>query len=307
MRALITGGTGFFGRSLRRHLQAERPRWEVFTLDRRPSPEKRHLVADLTSRSQTRRAVIKARPDLIFHMAGGTKGQNWPELWSAHVLGTAQLMDAVVALPQGRRPKVIVAGSAHEYGYPPALPTRETTIPRPVSPYGWSKLIESHTALAYAGMGAQVVIARVFNIVGPGLPESHALSSFCRQVALAEKRGSGEIVARGHSTASRDFVDVRDVCRALVLLASRGAPGEVYNVCSGRTTPILSIMRLLQRMARVPVSIRTQDQPRKTLEHASAMRGSYAKLRSRTGWRPALSLRQSLAQMLAEWRSRALS
>ena len=65
-------------------------------------------------------------------------------------------------LPKSRRPKVVVAGSAHEYGFPLALPLHETASPHPASPYGWSKLIQTQTALAYAGLGVEVVVARVF-------------------------------------------------------------------------------------------------------------------------------------------------
>jgi GDP-4-dehydro-6-deoxy-D-mannose reductase len=257
--------------------------------------------------SQARRGLLKARPDVVFHLAGATRAQPWRELWPSHVLATAQLFEAVLSLPKSQRPKVVVAGSAHEYGSLLALPLRETDSPRPANPYGWSKLIQTDTALAYAALGVEVVVARIFNLVGPGLPETHALASFCRQIAWTEEgRGRG-ILIRGNLSAGRDFVDARDACRALILLSTYGIPGEIYNVCSGHTTRLRAALSLLLRMARTPIAVRKTDAPRTRRGRRDLMRGSYAKLQARTSWRPTVSLRQSLAEMLAEWRDRTRS
>lgn len=295
---MITGSSGFLGKSLLESLRGLKPRAKILTLDRLPSPGRDHFQANLLDPASTKKALGRARAQVVFHLAGGTT-QSWPELWRSHVLATARLLEAVISLPRRSRPRVVLAGSAHEYGSFGPLPLRESALPRPGSPYGWSKLCQTYAALAYACLGVDVVVARIFNVVGPGLPATHALSSFCRQIAQAEAGGDKEIIARGNLSAGRDFVDARDVCRALILLGSKGKPGEVYNVCSGRMTRIRSALDLLLRMARLRIRVRAGKG-----SALDAMRGSTAKLNAATGWRPAIPLRRSLEELLDEWRRR---
>ncbi|HAH05437.1 MAG TPA: hypothetical protein DCM05_02750 [Elusimicrobia bacterium] len=282
MRILITGAGGFLGGSLLEALRA-RGRSAVVGLDKRPGPGL--LRADLRRPKEALAALRRARPDAVFHLAGGTHAA-WPKLWEAHVLSTYGLLEALRSLPPRSRPRVVLAGSAHEHA--------------PKDAYGWSKLCQSQLALAYVPMGVEVVVARLSNLVGPGLPERHALSSFCRQAALIEAGRLSELSARGSLASGRDFVDVRDACRALLALARKGEPGTAYDVCSGRTTRVSEALRLLQGLAKRPLAVRAKA----PCAPADRMRVSPAALRKRTGWKPRFTLRESLRALLDDWRGR---
>jgi GDP-4-dehydro-6-deoxy-D-mannose reductase len=284
MSVLVTGASGFLGRHMAAYLRRTSAE-KVFTLGRRPSSEPRYLKADLLEPAQIRSALLRAKPRAVFHLAGGTH-LAWPELWRAHVLATYGLLEAVLSLPPGARPKIVLAGSVHEHA--------------PKNPYGWSKLCQTQVALAYAPMGISTVVARISNIVGPGLPESHALSSFCRQAALIEAGRAEALLARGNLSAGRDFIDVRDVCRALSLLSRKGKAGAVVDVCSGRTTRLSGALKILQRLAGKPFLIRQE----KTSAPADRLSFSPAGLKALTGWKPGTSLEESLGSLLAEWRGR---
>jgi nucleoside-diphosphate-sugar epimerase len=127
----------------------------------------------------------------------------------------------------------VLVGSAAELGPVPvqSLPVGEDYPCRPRDPYGLSKWLATSAGLA-ASPPLEVAIARVFNPVGPGLPTSQALGRFAQALAT----GSGPIrLTVGDLDARRDFIDVRDVARAVIALVRDGHPGRVYHVGSGRS------------------------------------------------------------------------
>ena len=77
-----------------------------------------------------------------------------------------------------------------------------------------------------------VLRVRAFNHLGPGQTDKFVAPALASRVARAELEG-GDVLKVGDLSARRDFTDVRDVVRAYRLLAEKGEPGQVYNVCSG--------------------------------------------------------------------------
>ena len=143
-------------------------------------------------------------------------------------------------------------------------------------------------------------MVRPFNHAGPRQMSTYVLSGLARQVAEVEA-GLKPRVEVGNLEVVRDFTDVRDVVRGYRLLAERGAPGEVYNLGSGRGTRIADALEALRSLARAaveihvdPARVRPVDQP---LLVADA-----SKLRAATGWEPRFSISQTLADMLDYWR-----
>ena len=177
------------------------------------------------------------------------------------------------------------------YGAQPAelYPLRETTAPRPRNPYAASKVAAEALALAYAASyGVDAVVTRAFNHIGPGQDERFAVAAFAAQIARAAAGGERR-VSVGNLDASRDVLDVRDVCAAYVaLLEGGGTAGEIYNVCSGTATTMRELLRRLIEIARVPVEVR-EDPARMRPADVPVSVGSADKLRSATGWAPHVS------------------
>jgi len=186
---------------------------------------------------------------------------------------------------------VLLVGSGEEYGRHETaeMPLAESAEARPLTVYGATKLAQEALGLQAARAdGLRVVLTRSFNHSGAGQEPTFLLPGLvARAVALRE--AGGRTLRMGNQAAVRDFLHVRDVVAAYILLAERGSRGEVYNVCSGRgwTTGDLA-RRVLARggvdaaVESDPALVRPVDVP--------ALVGDNSKLRAATGWAPALGL-----------------
>ena len=192
LRALVTGGQGFIGRHLGHALR--RGGVDVWTLGRTQSPaatDAVHVVLDEGSwDSHALDHILEdVAPDCIFHLAGRARGTP-AEITHANV----ELLDGLLrALRRtGLRPRLVVAGSAAEYGS--AIredeAVRETAICSPQSAYGASKQAQTRAALAYADVsGTSVLVARIFNPLGANMPTHLAIGDFASQIAAMPRSG----------------------------------------------------------------------------------------------------------------------
>jgi GDP-4-dehydro-6-deoxy-D-mannose reductase len=298
-RAFITGISGFVGKHLREELI--RAGWQVYGFDIRPAGEN-VFVGDLSDRAALTRAISESKPDVIFHLAGIIKSDDLEMYYKSNLFGTLSLLEAI--MQSDLRPKLIVASSSAVYGLTKNVrPITERSPLHPVTEYAVSKAAQETAALRYHyAYGLPVIIARMFNLLGPGQSPDLACSAFARQIALAEISDQSEIVT-GSLDAKRDFVDVRDAVRAFALLAEKGEAGQIYNVCSGRAVAIQKCLREMMSQSRKQLSARTEA-ARVQKNDVPVQVGSFQKLKKVTGWNPRISLNQSLADLLADWRER---
>ena len=296
MRSLITGGRGFVGTWLADHLRSCGD--DVVQIDQE---------VEITDPTALLAAVKDAAPDAIYHLAAMTHvGQSWDEplrVLEVNVLGTGALLAA--ARECGTDPRVLVTSSAEVYGAvtdPAQLPLTEESPTAPLTPYAASKLAgEALCAQAWLGHGQRVVTVRPFNHIGPGQSPNFAVSALAKRIVDADRSGAVEIPV-GNLTARRDFTDVRDVVRSYRLLVESGAPGGVYNVCSGLDVSIQEIADRLLAQAGSSVRL-VQDQSLMRPVEVPVLRGDPGRLMAATGWAPELPLDQTLADVLAHWRS----
>ena len=298
-RALITGISGFVGR----HLQEEllREGWNVFGFDIRPAGEN-IFVGDLSDRAALTRAMAGCQPDVVFHLAGIIKSTDSEAYYKSNLFGTLNLLDAVVQME--KRPKIVLASSSAVYGLTKsARPITERSPLRPVTEYAVSKVAQETATLRYHyAFGLDVVIVRMFNLLGPGQSRDLACSAFARQIALAEISEQNEIVT-GNLDAKRDFVDVRDAARAFALLAEKGEAGQTYNVCSGNAVAIQQCLSEMILRSKKQLSARV-DPARVQKNDVPVQIGSFQKLQKAAGWNPRIPLNESLTDLLNDWRER---
>ncbi len=298
-RAFITGISGFVGRHLREELLREG--WDVYGFDIRPAGEN-VFVGDLSDRALLSQVMLDCQPDAVFHLAGIIKSPDPQAYYTSNLFGTLNLLDAVMQME--RRPKVVLASSSAVYGLTKsARPITERSPLRPVTEYAVSKVGQETAALRYHyAFGLDVVIARMFNLLGPGQSPDLACSAFARQIALAEISEQDEIVT-GNLDAKRDFVDVRDAACAFALLAEKGDAGQAYNVCSGNAVAIQGCLQEMMSQSQKQLSARI-DAARVQKNDVPVQVGSFQKLHKAAGWNPRIPLNESLADLLNDWRER---
>jgi GDP-4-dehydro-6-deoxy-D-mannose reductase len=315
LRALITGVGGFAGSHLSDYLLNQTdwqvagcvlPGWDCSHLDRRVTC----IELDLRDPQAVREMLDRSAPDVIFHLAGQASAlAAWDDPWGTlenNIHSETNLFDGLVKL--GACPRVMAVGSGDEYGMVRLedLPLREDISLRPHNPYAVSKVTQDLLGLAYfLSHGLPVVRVRPFNHVGPRQSESFVVPAFAKQIAAIEAKRQEPVVHVGNLSARRDFTDVRDVVRAYYLVVTRGQPGEVYNIGSGRACAIQSILDTLLSYSRVAIRVESDParmRPSDTLE----IQCDTSKLYAATGWQPTIPLEQTLRDVLDEWRAKML-
>lgn len=298
MRALVTGAGGFVGGHLVRHLRACGD--DVVELEGRIDG------IDITVADDITEAVVKAEPDVVYHLAGASDvGGSWTEpraTFLANALGTLNVLEASREAGAGR---VVAVTSADVYGRvtEAELPLNEDQPLRPVSPYAASKVAADAIAQqAWLGHQMPVIRVRAFNHLGPGQSDKFVAPSLAARIARNEIEG-GDEVPIGNLTPRRDVTDVRDVVRAYRLLIEHGQPGEAYNVCSGTAVAVEEIAERLLAMARRPMRLVIDAELKRPVD-IPVLVGDSTKLAEATGWAPTIDLDTTLADVLADWRSR---
>lgn len=305
-RVLITGASGFVGGHLLPLVAEADTHVEAWTRDPVDGdPRARWTVLDMADRRAVRDAIGVARPDEVYHLAGAAHvGQSFGSVTSTletNVLGTAHLLDALREV--GCNARILMTCSSTVYRSAGG-PLDEDSPLGPVSPYALSKLAQERLALrSHAEDGQQTIVIRAFNHVGPGQTPTFFAPAFARQVAEIEAGLREPLLRVGNLEARRDLTDVRDVVRAYRLLMQRGAAGAVYNVCSGAAHAIGDVLAMLVAHAGTTVDVvvdaallRPNDTP--------VVLGSYARLHAATGWTPSIPIARTLADLLADWRTR---
>jgi GDP-4-dehydro-6-deoxy-D-mannose reductase len=313
-RILVTGASGFVGRALTPAIVAAFPEatvraatgtLPVVGLD--PSIE---VVAAPLENEAALRAALDPAPDLIVHLAArasvAASAHAAYDTMSVNLGGTVRLAEAVRRLAPGAA--FIFASTAEVYGATFLDgPTRETDPAQPRSPYARSKAACELAVTDLLGDQHAVMILRLFNHTGPGQDERFVVPAFAAQIARAEQgKGPGEIQV-GNLSAARDFLDIRDVVAAYILVAKEAAqrgPGvETFNICSGGATPVQHLLDVLVSQAKVPLTV-TEDPSRLRPSDIPVAQGDPSRFHARFNWRRTYSLDETLTSVLDYWRAR---
>lgn len=300
MRILITGVSGFIGSTLWSLLHQQKG-FETFGISHRPPVITRSniFVCPITDKKRILTILSSVKPDGIIHLAGG-KSDNDRETFESNFLGTQCLLEALEETGL-RKTRVVIPGTAAEYGNVKGYRSvTETAIARPINWYGLVKNLQVNLGLFYARRGMNVVIARIFNVMGYGTPARLALGRFARDIAAIEKKGGRGVLLSGTLNDRRDYLDVDDVSRALVALLRKGRSGEIYNVASGKVYPMRELLHQLIRQSSAK-NIVVREKKTGVVPSCNAA-GVNAKIKKATGWTPRISIDESLDRTLAFYR-----
>lgn len=300
MTVFVTGGAGFIGAHVVRHLL--RAGHEVVCYDNLFTGRLSHLprehaglrvvTADIRDRTAVEAALRGC--DALVHLAAihyiPYCNAHPDETLAVNVGGTFSVLEAARA---ARLRRVVVASTAAVYPVQDG-PCREGQAPGPTDVYGASKVAAEALAHAFAAQaGVAVACARLFNVYGPGETNPHLIPEIVTQL------GGGGAIRLGNVTTRRDYVHVRDVAAAVLALLDLERPGcEAYNVGTGAEHSAREIVDTLAAILGRPLTIES-DPPRVRAHDRPHLRADITKLREATGWTPGVTLRDGLRDLLA--------
>jgi len=229
----------------------------------------------------------------VFHLAAqpGVRG-SWGSTFDIYVrdnlLATQRVFEA--ATRAGTR--VVFASSSSVYGNAEAYPTSEDATPRPVSPYGVTKLCCEQLADAYRSTaGLDYVGMRYFTVYGPRQRPDMAIE----RIASALADGTGfEVYGTGEQ--SRDVTYVDDAVTATLAAMDAAPAGVVYNVGGGSETTLREIIDLCQSIADRELDVRFAPVAPGDVRRTAA---DTTRIRDDVGWRAQTSLEEGLTSQLA--------
>jgi GDP-4-dehydro-6-deoxy-D-mannose reductase len=307
-KALITGCEGFIGSYLAELLIKNN--FEVHGTVRGSTQHIDHLGdklkiygCNISEKNKISEIVNKVIPDFVFHLAAQSLiSESWRDpvlTFEVNMLGTINLLESIKSA--GINPVIEIVCSSDEYGDSRDGLIKESAQLSPSSPYGVSKLAADMLGKIYwQNYRLRTICVRPFSIIGPK-KVGDACSDFARGI-LAVESGKQAILEVGNVEPVRDFVDVRDAVRAMLLLVETGQPGEAYNICSGKGITIKYILDTMIAFSKCRVPLRQEPHRIRNIDKPSQV-GDCSKLSS-LGWKPLIPLEQTLADILNYWRAR---
>lgn len=300
-RTLVTGGTGFVGSNLVRHLlqaghevgllvrEGHDP-WRLADVSR----QVRWITTNLEAREHVAAAVADFRPQWVFHLAahGAYSWQRDPQsILKTNVLGTANLLDA--CLESGFE-AFVNTGSSSEYGFKDHAPREEEAL-EPSSTYAVAKAAATwYCSQAARAANAPVATVRLYSVYGPWEEPQRFIPQ------LVARGLEGRLPPLASPDTARDYTYVSDVCDAYVRLA-RGAvePGSIYNLGTGVQTSLRQAVEVARHVLRIAIEPTWKSMPDRGWDTSTWVADS-SLAKARLGWSAEVDLEQGL-RLTADW------
>lgn len=304
-KALVTGGAGFVGAALVRYLL--NIDYEVVVYDNFFCGKREHLAwrgpnlkvieGDVLDAEKLSQTVFEFAPDIVFHLAA----IHYIPYCNAHprqtlrvnVEGTAAVLEACKQTPPQR---LFFTSTAAVYPIS-SDPISEETMPNPLDIYGLSKWFGEQLVTQFcAETDVRCVIARLFNVYGPGETNPHLMPEIVRQL-----KAQGNTVRLGNLEPKRDYVFVEDVVRivhALTMFDGQASPKLICsNVATGREYSVHDIVKIFAAVLQREIIIQ-QDPTRLRPSDRLHLCGDITRLQEYVGLQPLFDLQTGIA---ASW------
>ncbi|GHV44589.1 GDP-mannose 4,6-dehydratase [Spirochaetia bacterium] len=315
---LITGASGFVAFHFMNYLDSlENDTIEVLGIDSIiPNDSEnyqfkhiklRFITLNLLDYSALEIAMTSFSPTYVVHLASfSSVGKSWDEPIDSFINNTNIFLNVVeIIRKNGLICRLLSVGSSEEYGnvQENCIPLKESMPLQPVSPYAIARVSQEMLSKCYvSSYKLDIILTRSFNHIGPRQRDLFVIPSFIKHILENIKNGQHDIVlSTGDVSIIRDFLDVRDVVKAYYLLLEKGISGELYNVCSGIGHTLQEIIDMISSLLKVNVQpvidlkkIRPNDN--------KIVIGDNSKTNDKTGWKPVITLTESLQDLITYWK-----
>ncbi len=264
-RVAVLGSNGFLGRSLETWISDSglTTQYKFYGLCRSAQGNARtgafeYCEGNAGNESDLASFLNYCRPNLVLNLIGVFRASTFADIYTVNVDFPRRLMEHVQSADY-RIEKMVLLGSAAEYGRPTTDPIDECAPLAPISLYGLTKQFQTElAAYVYRTTKLPVVVARLFNVLGPGQSPSLAMGNFYEKIDRCQL---GETLTFGDLGLIRDYLTPTQTSAHLWQTLVNGQPGEVYNICSGRPTAMRTIVQDLLRASGKSVTIEENTQP----------------------------------------------
>ena len=313
MKILVVGGAGYIGSICAELLLDEGH--EVVIFDNLSEGHRRAVDAraafiegDLADRQEIEAAFSKTRPDAVMHFAAsalvGESMRDPSKYFRNNIANGLNLLDALVATGV---PRIIFSSTCAIFGPPERLPIDETLPPRPINPYGESKLAFEKILRWYDQIhGLKVVSLRYFNAAGASAkfgedhrPETHLIPNVLK-VALGQKRHVelfGTDYETPDGTCIRDYIHIVDLARAHIL-ALKSPKSEFYNLGTGGGSSVREVIAACREITGRKIDI--VEKPRRAGDPPRLIASS-EKIKRELGWRPQFQSLEAIIESAWKW------
>jgi len=302
---LITGINGFSGYFLTNYILVKEKNAMVVGIDLQPklTSQKKWLArqriiyyqSDLSKDKILKNILKKHRPNYIYHLAGKILADSLNQYLKANYQTTKNLLREVKReSPQAR---VLLTGSAAEYGSAKKNPFKEASVLQPINAYGLSKKKQTEFFLK-AKNQLLLNLVRPFNLIGPGTPKKLLIGNIIEQIK--EQKNKQPVINIFNPENARDFLDVREAVKFYYLINKNDKiVGEIFNLCSGRPVKIKNFCQKLKREGK-RIGWQLSFKEVVNQEKVTAIYGSCAKAKKILGWKPKIPLVKSLKFILTQ-------
>ncbi len=315
---MVTGAGGMVGSHMVELLHARgenvvgtyyKPTTDITELD----SAIRMIECDVRYAPSVEKIILEHRPEQIYHLAA----QSYPtvswdrpyETLDTNGNGTVAVFEAVKKVrlvDPSYDPMVVVACSSAEYGETlnqlegDKVYVQETAQLQPLHPYGVSKVCQDLLSFQYfMNDRIRCIRARIFNSTGTR-KVNDVTSDFTKRAILAERSGDYTLKV-GNLDTRRAIMDQRDLVSALMLLAEKGNPGDVYNISSEHVYQMRDIVTMIEKQLGHSFNIEVDPKLLRPTDERIIV-GDVTKLKRDTGWSQKIPMEQTVADMLDYWR-----
>jgi GDP-4-dehydro-6-deoxy-D-mannose reductase len=263
------------------------------------------IESDIKNAPLLERIVNEINPKFIFHFAAQPYIiPSWEDpinTIETNVIGTINVFEPIKKYKIKTR--VILACTSAEFGTTAKIikPLKETDPLLAVHPYGISKIATELLARQYhINFGIEIINLRFFNQTGIRRIND-APSDFIRKVAQIELELSEPVIEVGNLRPYRDFTDVKDSLKAIWIAATKGTPGETYNVCSSKKIQIRQILNIALNFSSKKIEVKENIPQKLRKTDEDIILGDNSKIKTELGWDVSIPIEDTLKEMYEYW------